>query len=40
MNLPLKNNIEIMIDAMKNVLKADNSYMSSQTVLEGWMFIS
>jgi hypothetical protein len=40
MNLPLKNNIEIMIDAMKNVLKADNSYTGNQIVLEGWMFIS
>ena len=30
----------MLIDAMKNVLKADNSYMRNQTALEGWMFIS
>jgi len=29
-----------MIDAMKNLLKADNSYMRNQTALEGWMFIT
>lgn len=29
-----------MIDAMKNVLKADSSYMRNQTALEGWMFIT
>jgi len=39
-NYKSRNNIEVMIDAMKNVLKADNSYMRNQTALEGWMFIS
>ena len=39
-NYKSRNNIEIMIDAMKNVLKADSSYMRSQTTLEGWMFIT
>lgn len=39
-NYKSRNNIEIMIDAMKNVLKADNSYMRNQTALEGWMFIT
>ena len=39
-NYKSRNNIEIMIDAMKNVLQADNSYMRNQTALEGWMFIT
>jgi len=39
-NYKSRNNIEVMIDAMKNVLKADNSYMRNQAALEGWMFIS
>lgn len=39
-NYKSRNNIEIMIDAMKNVLKADSSYMRNQTALEGWMFIT
>ncbi len=25
---------------MKNILRADSSYMRNQTVLEGWMFIT
>lgn len=29
-----------MIDAMKNVLKADSSYMREQTALEVWMFVT
>ena len=29
-----------MIDAMKNLLKADKSNMRNQTSLEGWMFIT
>ncbi|GAB4406285.1 MAG: transposase [Thermodesulfovibrionales bacterium] len=39
-NYKSRNNIETMIDAMKNVLKADSSYMRNQTSLEGWMFIT
>ncbi len=39
-NYKSRNSIEIMIDAMKNVLKADSSYMRNQTALEGWMFIT
>lgn len=35
-----RNNIELMIDAMKNVLRADKSYMRNQEALEGWMFIT
>lgn len=35
-----RNDIEVMIDTMKNVLKADHSYMRSQSSLEGWMFIT
>jgi transposase len=39
-NYKSRNNIEIMIDAMKNVLKADSSYMRNQRSQEGWMFIT
>jgi transposase len=34
-----RNEIETMIDAMKNVLEIDNSYMQNETALQGWMFI-
>lgn len=32
--------IETMIDAMKNILELDTSYMQNETALQGWMFIS
>ncbi len=32
--------VETMIDAMKNILKADSSYMQNEMALQGWMFIS
>lgn len=32
--------IETMIDALKNVLDADHSYMQNDFSLEGWMFIN
>lgn len=32
--------IEGMIDAMKNVLDADKSYMQNEQTLEGWMFVN
>lgn len=35
-----RNSIEVMIDALKNVLMADASYMRSDASLEGWMFIT
>ena len=35
-----RNSIEVMIDAMKNVLEADSSYMRNNMSLEGWMFIT
>lgn len=35
-----RNNIEVMIDAMKNTLDADSSYMRNNISLEGWMFIT
>ena len=35
-----RNNIEVMFDAMKNILHADRSYMHDETALEGWMFIT
>jgi len=33
-----RNQIELMIDAMKNVLGADRSYMRNREALEGWLF--
>jgi len=39
-NYKSRNGIEVMIDAMKNILQADSSYMRDQTALEGWMFIT
>lgn len=35
-----RNEIETMIDAMKNILEMDNSYMQNETALQGWMFIA
>jgi len=32
--------IEEMIDVMKNILKADNSYMQNEKAFETWMFIT
>ena len=32
--------VETMIDALKNVVEADRSYMQNQQALEGWMFIN
>jgi hypothetical protein len=29
-----------MIDALKNIVDADCTYMQNQTALEGWMFIN
>lgn len=34
-----RNEIETMIDAMKNVLEMDHSYMQNEIALQGWMFI-
>ncbi len=39
-NYKSRNNIEVMIDAMKNILQADSSYMRDEAALEGWMFIT
>ena len=35
-----RNNIEVMFDAMKNILNCDNTYMRNTESLEGWMFIA
>ena len=35
-----RNEIEVMIDSMKNILKADSSYMRSKESFEGWMFLN
>ena len=32
--------VETMIDALKNILDADRTYMQNQQTLEGWMFIN
>lgn len=32
--------IEIMFDALKNILEADRTYMRKETSLEGWFFIN
>ncbi|MBF0555846.1 MAG: transposase, partial [Nitrospirae bacterium] len=39
-NYKSRNNIEVMIDAMKNILNADSTYMQDEKALEGWMFIT
>lgn len=35
-----RDEIEIMIDAFKNVVEADRTYMQNEQALEGWMFIN
>ncbi len=35
-----RNQIELMIDALKNILEADKSYMQNDRALEGWMFVN
>ena len=35
-----RNQIEGMIDTMKNVLESDKTYMQNEQILEGWMFIN
>lgn len=36
----IRGQVETMIDALKNVVEADRTYMQNQTTLEGWMFIN
>jgi hypothetical protein len=36
----IRGNIETMIDALKNIVEADRSYMQNEQALEGWMFIN
>ncbi len=35
-----RNQVELMIDAFKNLIDADNSYMQNEFSLEAWMFIN
>lgn len=35
-----RNDIEVMFDAMKNILKSDITYMQNTESLQGWFFIS
>jgi hypothetical protein len=39
-NYKLRGQVETMIDALKNILEADRTYMQNQTTLEGWMFVN
>jgi hypothetical protein len=32
--------VETMIDALKNIMEADRSYMQNNFSLEGWMFVN
>lgn len=36
----IRNQVEVMIDAMKNTLMADTSYMQNEEAFNGWMFIN
>jgi len=36
----IRGQVETMIDALKNVVEADHTYMQNQTTLEGWMFVN
>ena len=36
----VRNQVETMIDAMKNILMADTSYMQNEDAFNGWMFIN
>lgn len=36
----VRNQVETMIDAMKNTLMADTSYMQNEDAFNGWMFIN
>ncbi|MEJ5265849.1 MAG: hypothetical protein WHT29_11085, partial [Bacteroidales bacterium] len=36
----VRGNIETMIDAFKNTLEADTSYMQDEQAFNGWMFIN
>jgi hypothetical protein len=35
-----RGDVETMIDALKNIVEADRSYMQNEQALEGWMFIN
>ena len=35
-----RGDVETMIDALKNILEADRTYMQNEQALEGWMFIN
>jgi hypothetical protein len=36
----IRKEVEIMIDALKNIVEADRTYMQNEQALEGWMFIN
>ena len=40
MCLPSTKHGETMIDALKNIIEADRTYMQNEQALEGWMFIN
>lgn len=35
-----RTNVEVMFDAMKNILDADRTYMQNDAAMEGWMFVN
>ena len=35
-----RGDVETMIDALKNIVQADRTYMQNEQALEGWMFIN
>jgi len=39
-NYKTRGQVETMIDALKNIVDADRTYMQDQFALEGWMFIN
>ena len=39
-NYKARADVETMIDALKNIIEADRSYMQNEQALEGWMFIN
>ena len=36
----IRGDVEVMIDALKNIVDADRTYMQNEQALEGWMFIN
>jgi hypothetical protein len=39
-NYKIRGEVETMVDALKNIVEADRTYMQNAQALEGWMFIN